>query len=141
MNELTAKQLQAIHLLSVGTSITETAEKVGLARATIHRWLKDNDMFLAHLNSLKSEQLESARTQIQASCGLAINTLVDVMEKSTNENARINAACKVLEMSGLTKDTLNMYAWGIGGTTIEKVRADKKADAILEKYSELGFSL
>jgi hypothetical protein len=61
------------------------------------------------------------------------------MEKSSNDNARINAAFKVLEMSGLTKDSLNMYAWGIGGETPEKVKAQKKSDNLIESLSSFDY--
>jgi hypothetical protein len=133
--ELKANQIEACKLLAMGESITATADKIGIARATIHRWHKDDIHFIAYLNSLKSETLEATRSQIQASSNLAINTLSDIMKNSKNDIARILAAKEVLAMAGFTKDSMVMYSWGIGGTTPEKVKADKKSDKIMESLT------
>ena len=49
-------QLEAAFLLATGTSITETAETVGITKQTIHSWLKDNE-FQAYINTLKKSNL------------------------------------------------------------------------------------
>lgn len=128
--ELKPIQLKAAQLLATGTSVIDTADQINSTRQTVHNWLKNDINFIAYLNSLKLENLENARSRLQSVSVQAVTTLVDVMEKSTNDNARINAACKVLEMSGLTKDSLNMYAWGIGGETPEKVKAEKIMESL-----------
>ena len=104
--------------------MAKTAKTAKLTRATIYNWLK-NDEFIARLNALKNEQLENTRTQIQYSSSIAVNTLINVMQNSKNDIARINAAKEVLNMSGFTKDSLSMYGWGVGSDTAEKVKADK----------------
>ena len=129
--ELKANQIQACKLLAMGESITATADKIGSARATIHRWQKDDIHFIAYLNSLKSENLEAARTMIQSSSCLAVNTLIEVMQKSKNDQARITAAKELLAMSGMTKESSVMYGWGVGPETPEKVKAEKKSDAMM----------
>ena len=100
--ELKAIQIEACKLLAAGVSITETAEQIGSVRQTVHRWQKDAN-FIAYLNSLKSENLESARTMIQSVSSTAVNTLLDIMAKSKNDNARIAAAKEILAMAGFSK--------------------------------------
>jgi transposase-like protein len=72
--ELKPIQLRAAKLLATGTSVSKTAEKIGAVRQTVHAWLKNDDLFVAYINSLKSEQLESTRTQIQVASNVAITT-------------------------------------------------------------------
>lgn len=125
-------QLKAAKLLAKGESITITAKEIGSVRQTVHRWLKDDVEFIAYLNSLKIEQLESTRAQIQAASCSAIKTLIDVMNHSKSDQARINAACKVLEMTGFTKDSMEMYGWGVGEDTPVQVKVKKEIDKMLE---------
>ena len=68
---------------------------------------------------------------IQSASSIAVETLMNVMQKSKNDNARISAASKVLEMSGLTKESIEMYGWGIGGETTEKVEAEKISNSMM----------
>jgi len=131
VSNLKIKHIEVISLLARGQSVTNTAKTTKLTRATIYNWLK-NDEFVARLNTLKNEQLESTRTQIQYSATIAVDTLVDVMQKSTSDSARIAAAKEVLSMSGFCKDSLEMYGWGVGGETVEKVKAEKKTRSILD---------
>lgn len=112
--------------------MTKAAKTAKLTRATIYNWLK-NDEFIARLNALKTEQLENTRTQIQYSASIAVNTLVNVMQNSKNDTARIAAAKEILNMSGFTKDSLSMYGWGIGSDTTEKLKADKISAMEMQK--------
>jgi tryptophan synthase alpha subunit len=133
--ELKPIQMRAARLLASGTTVSQTAEIIGTVRQTVHAWKKYDDGFIAYLNILKNEQLESTRTQIQAASNIAVNTLVDVMQKSKNDNAKIAAAKEILSMSGFTKESMQMFAWGVGGETVEKVRADKKSEKIMESLT------
>ena len=131
--EISPKQINACRLLATGKSITDTAKELNISRMTISRWLKSDNDFAAYLNTLKTEQLEAARTQIQHIASLAVETLANVMTKSKNDTARIAAAKEVLSMSGLTKETCTMYAWGVGAKTPEKVAAEKSSALETEK--------
>ena len=115
--ELKVIQIQACTLLATGKTVTDTAKELGLSRVTISRWLNSDNDFIAYFNALKMEQLEVARVQIQHIATLAVDTLTDVMTKSKNDVARIAASKEVLAMSGLTKDSLDLYALGIGAET------------------------
>ena len=101
MKELNTKQLQAAVLLSSGATITATAEQTGITRVTLHQWLKTDDSFIAHLNSLKQALIDSGRAGLQASVALAIETINSLMTGSDNDVVRLNAAKEVLNRSGL----------------------------------------
>jgi len=47
------QQQSALQLLQAGRSMVETAQTVGVARATIYNWLKHDPAFLAALQLLK----------------------------------------------------------------------------------------
>lgn len=130
MAELALKpiQLTAASLLAAGETITDTAEKSGVTRQAVHTWLKDNNEFLAYLNTLKSENIKAARTAIQAAACQAVTTMSEIMKNSTNDAARLAAAKEILSMAGLTKDTQSMASKGIGAVTAEKVQAEKESD-------------
>jgi transposase-like protein len=133
--ELKVNQIKAALLLSNGESVTSTADKIGVTRVTIHRWLNDNNEFVAYLNSLKNEQLEAARTAIQSSASLAVLTLTEIIKTSSNDTVRLAACKEILAMSGLTKDSLSLYAWGVGPETAAEVRAKKKSDAMWQSLT------
>ena len=133
--ELKVNQIKAALLLSNGESVTSTADKIGVTRVTIHRWLNDNNEFVAYLNSLKNEQLEAARTAIQSSASLAVLTLTEIIKTSSNDTVRLAACKEILAMSGLTKDSLSLYAWGVGPETSAEVRAKKKSDAMWQSLT------
>lgn len=83
-----------------------------MARSVIHAWLKDK-AFAEHLNNIKREGLESARTAIQQNAIFAVQSLARIARYGKNEMARIAACKQLLEMSGFTKDTQEMWGWGI----------------------------
>jgi predicted DNA-binding protein YlxM (UPF0122 family) len=126
MAELKPIQLTVALLLATGTSITETAEKADTTRQTIHKWLKDDDEFIAYLNALKSENITAARSAIQSAAVLAVETISSLMKDSDNDAVRLACAKEVLAMAGLTKDTQGMVNKGIGAITPEAVKADKE---------------
>lgn len=106
---LKPKQLLALKLLAEGSTITSVAEEINVARSVIHAWLKDK-AFAEHLNNIKREGLESARTAIQQNAIFAVQSLARIARYGKNEMARIAACKQLLEMSGFTKDTQEM--WG-----------------------------
>ena len=120
---INAKQSQAAILISTGTSITATAEQVGVSRCTLHEWLKD-DTFNAHLNSQKREIIDAARAAIQNASTLAITTIADLMQNSDNDMCRLNAAKEILAMAGITR------ALDIGSDSVETLRKEREQMAL-----------
>lgn len=124
MKALTAKQLEAALLLAGGATITEAAKQTETARQTVHDWLND-PVFIAYLNSLKSEVVEAGRAQIQTSVTLAITTLCDIMKDSANDVARFNCAKEILFMAGLSREAK------IGPITVEEVKKQRAYDEMV----------
>lgn len=101
MTELSPNQLKAAILIVGGATVTATAAQTGLTRVTLHDWLKNDDLFIAHLNSLKQDLIDSGRAGLQASVALAIETINSLMTKSDNDIVRLNAAKEVLNRAGI----------------------------------------
>jgi hypothetical protein len=101
MTELSPNQLKAAILIVGGASITATAAQTGLTRVTLHDWLKNDDLFIAHINSLKQDLINAGRSGLQASVALAIETINSLMTKSDNDIVRLNAAKEVLNRAGI----------------------------------------
>ena len=119
MKELNAKQLQTAVLLSGGTTITLAAEQAGVTSVTLHQWLKNDDEFIAYLNSLKRDLVDSARAGLQASVALAIETINTIMTDSDNDVVRLNAAKEVLNRAGIN------HAHTIGSDDAERLRKER----------------
>jgi hypothetical protein len=118
MNKLTSKQLQALPLMAQGMSGTDLAKEVSVTPQTVSGWKKD-PVFMATLNQLKMDYLESARCQLQQSPSKAVQTLLDLMENSSNEETRRKAALDVLRLTGFEPGKHECYAWGVGPTKVE----------------------
>ena len=130
MANLTPKQIEVAQLLAGGMNVTDTAKDAGVTRPTIYSWLKTNDDFLAYLNSLKAEQVDAVRIQLEALSTLAVNTLTAIMKDSADDKARISAAKEVLCMAGFNSKRTSLF---MAGTTAEEV-AQNKRDADLFKF-------
>ena len=128
MKALTAKQLQAALFLAGGATITDAAKQTETARQTVHDWLKDDAVFIAHLNTLKSEVIEAGRAQIQTSVSLAITTICDIMSSSQNDVARFNCAKEILFMAGLARELK------IGAVTVEEVKKQRAQDEMFNNF-------
>lgn len=123
-SQLKGSQIKVAGLLAGGATVSEAADKAGLARSTINRWLRDDANFVAYLNTLKETQLEATRTALQAASGEAVKTLLHVMKNSKSDAAKVSAAKEVLAMTGFTKETVELYSWGVGPTDPDQVRVD-----------------
>ena len=137
--KLSPKQQKAITLLASGTSKRETAEAVGVTPQTISEWHRNPD-FQAARNALQRDQLDAARTHLQALAKDAASTLSDVMRNADSHETRRRAALDVLEMAGLAGDR-DRFGWGIGPDTAAQIEKDarqkEKQDAVFEEL--MGF--
>jgi hypothetical protein len=79
ITQLKPAQVLAAQLLAAGSSVSEAALKIGCGRQTVHRWLKEDDCFLAFLNGLRLEQIESAKSLLRAASASAIETMLSIM--------------------------------------------------------------
>lgn len=118
MKKLTAKQVQALPLMAQGVSGVDVGKKVNVTPQTVSGWKKSPE-FMASLNQLKMDYLESARCQLQQSPSKAVQTLVDLMENSSNEETRRKAALDVLRLNGFEPGKRESFAWGVGATDVD----------------------
>ncbi|BCR05316.1 hypothetical protein DESUT3_23850 [Desulfuromonas versatilis] len=120
MNKLTSKQIKALPLMAQGMSGVDVAKEVSVTPQTVSGWKNDPE-FMANLNSIRMEFLESARCQLQQSPTRAVQTLIDLMENSENEEIRRKAALDVLRLTGFEPGKHGCYAWGVGPTDVESM--------------------
>jgi hypothetical protein len=76
---LPSDQQQAITALAEGCTFTAAAERAGVARVTLWRWLKNDPDFAAAYLAWKKELAEAARAKLLASAGAAANTLINAI--------------------------------------------------------------
>ena len=134
VTELSSKQQKAIVLLAAGELKKDTAKTVGITPQTISLWLRDLE-FQASLNALKMEQLETARTALQAMTKEATQTLAEVMRKADSYETRHRAALDVLEIVGLAGDPSH-FGWGVGPSTADELEREEERR---QKLQLLGF--
>ena len=104
LSPLTARQLTAINLLTLGKSVVATAASIKVDPSTIHRWKSGNAMFIAELNHPMFDMfdLSTLRTGIMAGALCPIETMKQVMEKMYMK--------EVISVYGLTETSPGMTA-------------------------------
>jgi len=97
--QLTAKQVKAMEALLEGASIQTAAERAGVNRKTVGRWLQD-PMFwnLYQVNSRTS--LELAARRLAGRLDMAVDMIASVMEDGeAPAGVRLRAAQQVIDGS------------------------------------------
>lgn len=93
------KQERAISALLQAESIREAAKVAGIAEATLHRWLKDENFQTAY-RTAKREVVNHTICRLQRASGKAVETLEAVMKGADNPaTSRVSAAKIILEMA------------------------------------------
>lgn len=62
--DLSTTQLAAIEALLTGATVTHAAREAGVARTTVHRWLRDDWDFQAALNRERRELCDAIRSRL-----------------------------------------------------------------------------
>ncbi len=88
-------QLVVLERLIAGESITKAAKEAGCSRETIHRWLKNDFVFLATLNRMKHELQDSIDAQLLAISGRAAETVAQAVASGD-----VKVALQVLRGTG-----------------------------------------
>lgn len=117
------KKAHAIAALLEKPTIKEAAAEVGIAEATIFRWLQDQDFQRTHREA-KRKLVDSAITRLQRITGEAVEALREVMGDSESPaSARVGAARAVLEMAIKTVEIETLEA---RIDALEKALEDRK---------------
>jgi hypothetical protein len=98
----TPAQMTVITALMSGETVAAAAERAGVARQTVHRWLTEDAVFVAAFNRVKRDQRASVQIGLQALAKEAIDALRGILDPSrdTPPAFRLRAALAVLEMTG-----------------------------------------
>ncbi len=78
---LTGLQLQAIELLLRGETVTAVAATIGVSRETVHRWLKDDLVFVAAINAGKAELQQAATARLIGVWAKAADNVAQAVER------------------------------------------------------------
>jgi transposase-like protein len=92
---LSSKQLEAIVCLAEDPSISKASKKVGVARATLHRWL-DKPEFREELEKAKRQNFLVAQEQIRSLVPMAVEGLKELAQ-SSKEQVRLRACTEILK--------------------------------------------
>jgi AcrR family transcriptional regulator len=138
---LSTKQQAALELLVAGRSVAETAREVGVARATMFRWLKSDAHFQAAYNRWQHEVQSSCCSRLMA----MMDKAVDVIDMSLMTN-NASIAMQLLRGMGMIKEraagaTESMEV--LKRQIVERGRRDialkREAAEVAAEEGELGF--
>ena len=88
-----------IQALMSGATQAEAAERAGVARETVWRWMQDDAEFLAALNRIRTGLAEATIDRLRLARFEAIDVLVQLL-KSDDPRLRLVAAQTVLRATG-----------------------------------------
>lgn len=89
----------AVTALIANPTIKRAAEECGISEKTLHAWLKEPD-FASKVRTAQAEITRETMGRVLSTIGIAIETLVEIMEsKTAGTLPRITAAKALLEHS------------------------------------------
>jgi transposase-like protein len=87
--------------LATGASIAQASRRAGVHRSTVHDWINRSNLFVAQLNQLKCERLDSLRTEMHSLSSAAVDALRNILTSSeTPAPTRLQAALALLDSLG-----------------------------------------
>ena len=98
-SDLTPKQEKAIGALLSESTMEEAAEAAGVNRATIFRWLQQEEFQTAY-TQVRRESVKHAIARLQNRSSEAVEVLAEIMKDEMNAPfARVSAAKAIIEYS------------------------------------------
>lgn len=94
--DLPAKRARVLQAVVVGTPISKVASDLGIARSTVHRWIRDPD-FVSALEQTRVEMATVARGQLLGLVGSAIESVRVAIEESDDLGLRVRTSLEVLK--------------------------------------------
>ena len=94
MTQNDTRKGRAIEALAHGLTIVDTSERSGVSRATVYRWL-DDDEFKNAVLERQREVLEQVSKRMSSLALQGLDTLAELME-SDDENIQLRASSAVL---------------------------------------------
>lgn len=96
-------QSLAVWALVNGMSVTKAAEKAGVARETVSRWLHRDPVFIAELQNKRAETAVQTRCALESLGQQAIAALREAVAGYNLRGTKLRAACAILKMLGADK--------------------------------------
>jgi len=94
---LSRKQRKGISALIECSTVQEAADRVGVSRKTVHKWLRDPD-FRAALASKEDRILSRIEARLAGELLAAVDTLSEIhQDKSASSSARTKAAVAIID--------------------------------------------
>ena len=95
-----AAQDLALTSLLGGATVTAAAKTAGVNRATVHRWLDADPVFIAAYNSFRVEMADSVRQELRLLAADAVRVMRSVLsDKQTPPAVKLKAAGEVLKLA------------------------------------------
>jgi hypothetical protein len=82
---LSPKQLAAFHAVISGIGVVASAERAGVGRSTLHRWMDRDAHFRAALNAWKRQQVESAQSRLLGALDALVAKLISACMANYHE--------------------------------------------------------
>lgn len=96
MSHLKGKQAKGIEALLTSDTIEKAAQKAGVTRKTLYRWMK-KDIFVKELNQAKRQLVQHGILRLQRATKDAVKTLLEICkDKDAPASSRVSAAREIL---------------------------------------------
>lgn len=95
----TRQMVDAAELLISGCSLAESAERAGVAKSTLERWLRHDEDFKRLLDTFSQGLMEEIKIELVVSARQALHTLQQLLH-SDNDQIRLSAAKDILDRAG-----------------------------------------
>lgn len=95
--ELTERQALALPYLASASTVSRGAELAGISRATITRWLRDED-FRAHLQQQRAQVADLAHAELHGLMLKSVLVLADALDDA-DSTTRLRAARTTLSVA------------------------------------------
>jgi hypothetical protein len=112
---LSPAQSIAVAALVSGSTVSGAAEKAGVTRETVSRWVHRDPHFIAELQNTRAEIAAQTRCALESLGKRSVEVLRDAIQKPVVYANKLKAACAVLKMLGVDR------AETVATTTAEEV--------------------
>jgi hypothetical protein len=114
--KISPPQALAVTALVNGSTVTEAAERAGVSRVTVSRWVHHDPEFIAELQNTRAEMAAQTRCALETLGNGSVAALREAVEGKRVWATKLTAACAVLKLLGADR------AETIRPTTAEEVR-------------------
>jgi leucyl aminopeptidase (aminopeptidase T) len=122
---LTPQQENAIVGLINETSVAAAARASGVGQRTLHKWINDDDRFMAAYRAARRHAFDQAIALTQRYASLAVTTLAKVMaDASAPHTAKVSAATAMLRFG---RESIEMDDLCARVEALEADEADERA--------------